>query len=148
MIYLEDYDPELQKILDKKRAAIQTKSKFFELIETEGVTEVKDDSIEKIIQESPLPVIVDFSADDWCRPCQVVAPIFKALSLDYKGKMVFLKINTDHNQKAAGRYRVMSVPTFVIFNKNDQIIRKSGAMNKNDFAKWIDKALDHLKNKA
>jgi len=147
VIYLAEHDPELQKILEKKRAAIQTKSKFFELIEPEGVTEVKDDSIGKIIQESPLPVIVDFSADDWCRPCQVVAPVYKALSLDYKGKIVFLKINTDHNPKSAGHYRIMSVPTFVIFNKNDQIIRKSGAMSKNDFAKWIDKALGHLKSK-
>ena len=148
MIYLGEHDPELQKILEKKRAAIQTKSKFFEMIETEDVTEVKDDSIEKIIQESPLPVIVDFSADDWCRPCQVVAPIYKALSLDYKGKMVFLKINTDHNQRSAGRYRIMSVPTFVIFYKTAQIIRKSGAMNKKDFAKWIESALGHIKNKS
>ena len=31
----------------------------------------------------------------WCGPCKMMAPIFEAQAEEYKGKMVFVKVDVD-----------------------------------------------------
>ena len=96
---LTDLDPELQEILKKKASSLKKNVSFFNEVNQMGVTHVDDSNIDRLIQSSPLPVLVDFSADAWCRPCQVMKPIYDELSLDYLNKVLFLKINTSNVDK-------------------------------------------------
>jgi len=134
-------DPELQAILKRKAMSLQENATFFEKINQMGVTHVNDDNINGIIKSSPLPVLVDFSADSWCRPCQVMAPIYEALSHEFRNKVIFLKINTDHNLKASGKYRIFSVPTFMMFCNGDSIAQRAGAVPQAKFREWIEEVL-------
>ena len=65
-------------------------------------------------------VIVDFFAD-WCGPCQMLAPVLE--ELDKEGSVKIVKINVDEVPELARQFRVMSIPTVMLF-KNGQFVKK------------------------
>ena len=73
--------------------------------------------------------VVDCYAD-WCMPCRMVSPIIEDLSKEMQGKVAFGKLNVDENQAIAMRYRVMSIPTLLIFKDGKLIDTIVGAMPK------------------
>ena len=94
------------------------------------VLEVNDQSFEKEVIKSEIPVIVDFWAP-WCGPCRMLAPVTDKLSDTYAGKVKFCKINVDENPESSMKYRVMSIPTLMFF-KDGQIKETSlGAIPEN-----------------
>ncbi len=141
---MADPDPELQKILNQKVKVLQARAKFFEDVNQNGVNNVEDHNINELISKSPIPVIVDFSADSWCKPCMVMAPIYEELSHEYAERVLFLKINTDHNRRASEQYRIMSVPTFMMFKEGKKFAQKLGAAPKPKFKAWIDEVLHRM----
>jgi thioredoxin 1 len=76
--------------------------------------------------EQPLPVLVDFWAP-WCGPCRMVAPSVEKLAQEFAGRAVVGKLNTDENQATAQRYRVMSIPTLIIFKNGQPVDQIVGA---------------------
>ncbi|WP_455463963.1 thioredoxin family protein [Candidatus Hodarchaeum mangrovi] len=134
-------DPELQAILNKKAMTLQENATFFKKINQMGVTHVNDGNIDNIIKSSPLPVLVDFSADEWCNPCKVMAPIYETLSYEFRNKVVFLKINTDHNRYTPEGTQIFSVPTFMMFYKGKYVAHRVGAVSQAKFREWIEEVL-------
>ena len=65
-------------------------------------------------------VIVDFFAD-WCGPCQMLAPVLE--ELDKEGNVKIVKINVDEIPELARQFRIMSIPTVMLF-KNGQFVKK------------------------
>ncbi len=65
-------------------------------------------------------VLVDFYAD-WCGPCQMLAPVLE--ELDKEGKVKVVKIDVDSLPDLARQFRVMSIPTVMLF-KNGQFVKK------------------------
>jgi len=65
-------------------------------------------------------VLVDFYAD-WCGPCQMLAPVLE--ELDKEGKVKVVKIDVDSIPDLARQFRVMSIPTVMLF-KNGQFVKK------------------------
>ena len=57
-------------------------------------------------------VVVDFYAD-WCGPCQMLAPVLEELDKETSIKIV--KINVDEIPDLARQFRVMSIPTLMLF---------------------------------
>ncbi|MHA2243490.1 MAG: thioredoxin family protein [Candidatus Hodarchaeales archaeon] len=141
---MTDSDPELQAILNKKASSLQKNATFFDKVNRDGVTIVTDANIDEIIQLSPLPILVDFSADAWCRPCQVMGPVYEELSHEFPNRILFVKINTDNNPQAAGKYRIYSVPTFMMFNAGNRITQRTGAVPKPKFKAWIEEILHRI----
>lgn len=84
------------------------------------VTEVTDENFEQEVIKSDLPVLLDMWAP-WCGPCRMVAPVVEKLSEKYQGKVKFYKLNVDENPRTAARYRVMSIPTLMLF-KNGEVV--------------------------
>ena len=70
-------------------------------------------------------VIVDFYAD-WCGPCQMLAPVLEQLDGELPVKIV--KINTDFVPEVARMFRVMSIPTLLLFKDGKFIKRDLGYM--------------------
>lgn len=58
--------------------------------------------------------VVDFWAP-WCGPCKMMAPIMEKLEKQYGDRIKFVKMNVDGNQEIAQRYKVMSIPSLVLF---------------------------------
>lgn len=84
--------------------------------------EVDEHTFDSMVLEKShsVPVLVDFWAA-WCGPCQMLMPLLAKLAEDYRGAFFLAKVNTDDEQRLAGRYGVRSLPTVKLF-KNGQIV--------------------------
>ncbi len=58
--------------------------------------------------------LVDFWAE-WCGPCQMMLPILDQFSTQMDGKMTIAKVNVDEAPEVASQFRVMSIPTLIVF---------------------------------
>lgn len=99
-----------------------------------------DANFEEEVLKSELPVLVDFYAD-WCGPCKMMAPLVKELTEVYDGRIKIGKMNVDENPDTSIQYRVMSIPTFIIFKNGEKAASVMGAVSKNELAALIEQAL-------
>jgi len=90
------------------------------------------------------PVLVKFWAS-WCRPCQILEPRFEDVAKEYKGKIIFAKVNVDANVDIANRYYIRQLPTIVLFYKGQEIDRLTGLPDRVYLREWANKILDYLK---
>jgi thioredoxin len=71
------------------------------------------------IYAGTLPCIIDFYAD-WCGPCRRVAPIMKDLAKEYKGKVLFYKVNVDNEQELSSIFQIKSIPAYLFIPPNTE----------------------------
>ena len=104
---------------------------------------VNEKDFDNEVINSDLPVIVDFWAP-WCMPCKMLEPIFKELSEEYKGKVKFVKINTDDNPELAAKYYISGIPTLLIFHKGKVVDSIVGFVSKSELKNLIESNLSKL----
>ncbi len=88
--------------------------------------DLTDATFTEAVQNNPI-VVVDCWAP-WCHPCVYVSPIVDEIARDYAGRIFFGKLNVDENKKVAMQYRVMSIPTLLVFKKGRLVDQIIGAM--------------------
>ena len=93
------------------------------------VTVFTDSNFESEVINSDLPVLIDLYAD-WCGPCKMIAPIVEQLANEYAGKVKIGKLDVDKNGVTAQRYRVMSIPTLLVFKGGKVVDTIVGAVPK------------------
>jgi len=86
-----------------------------------------DDTFARTINESDVPVAVDFYAD-WCGPCRMMAPAVDALAAHLQGKALVAKLNTDNSSRTAGGFNIRGIPTTIVFSQGKEVARQSGAL--------------------
>ncbi|MCM1136353.1 MAG: thioredoxin [Clostridium sp.] len=101
---------------------------------------ITENNFETEVKESSMPVLVDFYAD-WCGPCKMMAPLVAELAESYSGKCKVGKCNTDENPQLAGEFRVMSIPTFLLFKNGEVVDTVIGAVSKNELESRIKQVL-------
>ena len=81
---------------------------------TDTVTQIQASRFQDEVVKSAQPVVVDIYAD-WCGPCKIIEPVIHQLSVEYAGKVKFVKVDTDANQELAMQFGIMSIPTVMFF---------------------------------
>ena len=90
---------------------------------------ITDASWKREVDDSPIPVLVDFWAP-WCGPCRAVAPVLEALAGERAGRVKIAKLNVDENPSAAARFAVQAIPTMIIFRGPLEVDQIRGAVPK------------------
>ena len=93
---------------------------------------------EVIANSKSKPVLVDFMAN-WCGPCKLVAPIFKALSEDFTDQVKFVKVDTDVHEDTVDKYNIQGLPLFALFVNGKVKATHSGALTKDNLKAFITK---------
>ena len=81
------------------------------------------EDFEKEVQGST--VLVDFYAD-WCGPCQMLAPNLE--QLDKEDGIDIVKVNVDEIPDLARQFRIMSIPTLMLFKEGKFVKKVLGYM--------------------
>jgi thioredoxin 1 len=101
---------------------------------------ITKDNFEQEVINSDKPVLVDFWAQ-WCGPCRAVAPIMDELADDFDGKAKIGKINVDEQGELAAKFRIMSIPTVMLFKDGQMVEKVIGARSKAEFETLLQKNL-------
>lgn len=90
-----------------------------------AVIEVTNETFQKEVVESDIPVIIDFFAP-WCGPCRMMAPVFEEISAEYDGKLKFVKLNTQDYPESASKFNITGIPCLVVAKKGEEFDRIVG----------------------
>ncbi len=106
----------------------------------ENIITVTKDNFEQVVVNSEIPVLLDFWAS-WCGPCRAVSPLMEQLADEYKGKAAVGKVNVDEENELAAKFRVLSIPTVMLFKGGQVVDKIIGARSKDEFSGLIAKNL-------
>lgn len=95
------------------------------------------ENFEQEVLKADKPVLVDFWAE-WCGPCQMMLPVIEELAKE-QTEIKVCKVNVDEQMELARQYRVMSIPTFLVFKNGKIIAQTLGAQPKEKLLELIRK---------
>jgi thioredoxin 2 len=97
---------------------------------------LNDESFERTVKETDVPVVVDVYAD-WCGPCKSMAPHVDTLAAKLQGKALVAKLNSDLAPKTALRFDVRGIPTVLVFRGGNVAKRHTGAVGLAELEKLV-----------
>ena len=99
------------------------------------ITLNKDNFSPEVLQ-SDKPVLVDFWAD-WCGPCKALLPTIHEIADECTNFKVG-KVNVDDESELARQYRIMSIPTLMVFKNGEMVRREVGGRSKEEILSWFE----------
>ncbi len=99
------------------------------MIDATHVMDVTDENFTAEVIGAELPVLVEFTAD-WCPPCRQMAPVLRALATEEADRLKVVQLNVDQNPETTNAYKVLSMPTFMVFRGGEPVKAMVGARPK------------------
>ena len=94
-----------------------------------SVVTITKENFEAEVVKSDKPVLVDFWAS-WCGPCKMLSPVVDEVAEQSDGSFKVGKINVDDQGELARQFRVMSIPTLIVFKNGSEAKRNVGVITK------------------
>jgi thioredoxin 1 len=105
-----------------------------------GITQVTDATFATEVEQSSTPVLVDFWAE-WCGPCRMMNPILEEFAGEHDGRVKVAKLNVDESPESSQRFKVLSIPTMLLFQDGQVVKQLVGAMSRQRLeealAEWV-----------
>jgi len=104
------------------------------------IFEADDATFETEVEKAGGAVLVDFSAV-WCAPCKKLEPVVHEIADEYEGRLKVVKVDVDKARSAAAKYKVMSVPTLILFRDGEVKEQVVGLIPKQAITDKVDQVL-------
>ena len=96
---------------------------------------INKNNFQNEIMDSEKTVLLDFWAP-WCAPCRMVVPIIEEIAGERPDIKVG-KINVDEQAALAAKYKVMSIPTLIVFQKGEVYRKSVGVISEEEIASLL-----------
>lgn len=106
---------------------------------SDKIVSLTDSSFEAEVVKSDKPVILDFWAP-WCGPCRMLAPVLEQYA-QANDDIKVCKINIDEHQAVATQWKIMSIPTLLVFKNGEMLDQRVGALSLADLEAFVNNAL-------
>lgn len=100
-----------------------------------AVIEVTKNNFEAEVLQAKGTVLVDFWAS-WCAPCRMLAPVVEGFA-DSHPEIKVCKINIDEESELAISYKVMSIPTLIVFRGGEVAGKSVGVISKEELEQLV-----------
>nr|WP_246619505.1 thioredoxin domain-containing protein [Streptomyces corallincola] len=100
------------------------------------VIQVTDDDFAPEVLASPLPVLVEFTAE-WCGPCRLMIPVLRDLAAEEHARLKVVRLDVDTSPRTALAHKVLSAPTFLLFRDGEPVWSAVGARSKRRLAQEL-----------
>jgi thioredoxin 1 len=104
-----------------------------------AIPDVTDDSFEREVLQSELPVLVDFWGDH-CPACRQISPILRQLAEERAGSLKVVKVHAVENAATSAQYGVRAMPTVLVFAGGSVCGQLVGARPKSAFEDLLEQA--------
>ena len=89
---------------------------------------ITKDNFQAEVLDAKGTVLVDFWAS-WCGPCKMIGPIIDQIA-DERNDIKVCKVNVDDEPELAAKFKVMSIPTLLVFKDGQVAAQSLGAKPK------------------
>ena len=100
-----------------------------------AVLHLRKDNFKEEVLEASVPVLVDFWAT-WCGPCQMIGPVIEEIAGEVTDAKI-CKVDVDAQPELARQYKVLSIPTLMVFKNGELVKRESGAKPKEEILEML-----------
>lgn len=108
-------------------------------------TQVTDHTFKEMVQDSKVPVLLDFYAD-WCGPCKMLGPIIDELAEEYEGRALVAKVNTESNPQLSQYFKIKSIPTMLMIHQGVVHERFNGIIPKPNLSEILEEYIGGAHN--
>jgi thioredoxin 1 len=94
-------------------------------------TEITDSTFDAQVCKPDIPVLVHFCAS-WSAPSRAVMPLLEQIAQEHRFHLKVVQMNVDQNNMIPYRYRVLHVPTFILFVNGQEVERWTGDTSRDE----------------